>query len=324
MAKQTINIGTSPNKGNGDPLRTAFTKINQNFDELYARDTNTDAQTLTLNGDTLSISGGNSVDLSQYAGGGGGSVNRSWTDPQGNIFNVVEWDSGAVLDVVATPFETQILVTYDSATNSDNINFVWNQNFIDDVWDGYLEQPAGERFSLSFDGGTTWFDVERSGYSGGSFFYFSVPWQLNGQYTFTYTEGQNVLVRYNRGSVRQVWFDIADSPVNPSNVIGVSLDVVVKSAIEVNSVLQEATIIYEPVKYMNVPYNDNTGEGSINAPSRRWTGNELAADEVNVFIKQDINLGDEDRLYANFDEGYEGTLRIYWNAKLYTLIPGVG
>jgi hypothetical protein len=36
MAKQTINIGTSPNKGNGDPLRTAFTKINQNFDELYS------------------------------------------------------------------------------------------------------------------------------------------------------------------------------------------------------------------------------------------------------------------------------------------------
>ena len=35
MAKQTINIGTSVNKGDGDPLRTAFTKINQNFDELY-------------------------------------------------------------------------------------------------------------------------------------------------------------------------------------------------------------------------------------------------------------------------------------------------
>ena len=36
MARQTINIGTSPNKGNGDPLRTAFTKINNNFNELYA------------------------------------------------------------------------------------------------------------------------------------------------------------------------------------------------------------------------------------------------------------------------------------------------
>lgn len=35
MAKQTINIGTSANKGDGDPLRTAFTKINQNFTEVY-------------------------------------------------------------------------------------------------------------------------------------------------------------------------------------------------------------------------------------------------------------------------------------------------
>jgi hypothetical protein len=36
MAKQTINIGTSPNARDGDPLRTAFDKINDNFDELYA------------------------------------------------------------------------------------------------------------------------------------------------------------------------------------------------------------------------------------------------------------------------------------------------
>ena len=36
MTKQIINIGTSANKGNGDPLRTAFTKVNANFDDLYA------------------------------------------------------------------------------------------------------------------------------------------------------------------------------------------------------------------------------------------------------------------------------------------------
>jgi hypothetical protein len=35
MTKQIINIGTSANKGNGDPLRTAFTKVNENFTELY-------------------------------------------------------------------------------------------------------------------------------------------------------------------------------------------------------------------------------------------------------------------------------------------------
>ena len=39
MAKQLINIGTSANKGDGDPLRTAFDKINDNFNELYASTT---------------------------------------------------------------------------------------------------------------------------------------------------------------------------------------------------------------------------------------------------------------------------------------------
>ena len=38
MAKQTVDLGSSANKGDGDPLRTAFTKINGNFDELYAAD----------------------------------------------------------------------------------------------------------------------------------------------------------------------------------------------------------------------------------------------------------------------------------------------
>ena len=36
MAKQTVNIGTSVNDGKGDPARTAFNKLNQNNDELYA------------------------------------------------------------------------------------------------------------------------------------------------------------------------------------------------------------------------------------------------------------------------------------------------
>jgi len=35
MAKQFINTGLAPNDSKGDPLRIAFTKINNNFDELY-------------------------------------------------------------------------------------------------------------------------------------------------------------------------------------------------------------------------------------------------------------------------------------------------
>ena len=38
MTRQVINIGTNANDGTGDPLRTAFDKINDNFLELYGAD----------------------------------------------------------------------------------------------------------------------------------------------------------------------------------------------------------------------------------------------------------------------------------------------
>ncbi len=38
MAQQQINVGTVANDGTGDPLRDAFVKANDNFDELYAAD----------------------------------------------------------------------------------------------------------------------------------------------------------------------------------------------------------------------------------------------------------------------------------------------
>lgn len=38
MAQQTINIGSAPNDGTGDPLRTAFDKTNDNFNDVYGND----------------------------------------------------------------------------------------------------------------------------------------------------------------------------------------------------------------------------------------------------------------------------------------------
>lgn len=37
MAQQVINVGTAPNDGTGDPIRTAYIKTNTNFGELYNR-----------------------------------------------------------------------------------------------------------------------------------------------------------------------------------------------------------------------------------------------------------------------------------------------
>jgi hypothetical protein len=47
MARQAINIGSSANDGTGDPLRTAFDKVNDNFVELYGTDN--DINTLDAN-----------------------------------------------------------------------------------------------------------------------------------------------------------------------------------------------------------------------------------------------------------------------------------
>jgi len=46
MAKQTVNLGTMADNKSGDPLRTAFEKINENFDELYARPIGGDADSI--------------------------------------------------------------------------------------------------------------------------------------------------------------------------------------------------------------------------------------------------------------------------------------
>ena len=37
MAQKNINIGSSANKGDGDPIRTAFSKTQDNFSDLYTR-----------------------------------------------------------------------------------------------------------------------------------------------------------------------------------------------------------------------------------------------------------------------------------------------
>ncbi len=49
MAQQTINLGSAPDAGDGDPLRTAGSKINSNDTELYAHanDTTTNPHSVT-------------------------------------------------------------------------------------------------------------------------------------------------------------------------------------------------------------------------------------------------------------------------------------
>ena len=60
MAKKTINIGTSANDRTGDNLRSASSKINDNFDELYAN-----AGSLEFTGSTITTNDSSSIIIDQ-------------------------------------------------------------------------------------------------------------------------------------------------------------------------------------------------------------------------------------------------------------------
>ena len=53
MSKQTINVGSNQDDGTGDLLRTAFTKVNDNFTELYNEVGGTSLSNLRFSGSTI-------------------------------------------------------------------------------------------------------------------------------------------------------------------------------------------------------------------------------------------------------------------------------
>lgn len=55
MSQQIINIGTGPNALNGDPLRSAFNIINQNFSELYSTVSGISSSVTSVSGRTGNV-----------------------------------------------------------------------------------------------------------------------------------------------------------------------------------------------------------------------------------------------------------------------------
>ena len=80
MAKVIINIGTDPNDGTGDPIRTAMSKANANFTELY--DDINDLTLLDLSitdgtaGQVLSTSGDGTFTFVNQGGSSGASTDH--------------------------------------------------------------------------------------------------------------------------------------------------------------------------------------------------------------------------------------------------------
>ena len=114
MTKQIINLGQTANDRTGDPLRVAFEKVNENFDELYARTgddlqipalAGNDGKVLTTNGTTLSwgakdkiVSGSNEVAINGIGAlvypQGASQRDTSAVNCQGNASTVVYTATG--------------------------------------------------------------------------------------------------------------------------------------------------------------------------------------------------------------------------------------
>jgi hypothetical protein len=74
MARQGINIGSSANDGTGDPLRTAFDKINDNFVELYGSDNDINTLDANLNLNNFVITTGITNGDMTFTPNGTGSI----------------------------------------------------------------------------------------------------------------------------------------------------------------------------------------------------------------------------------------------------------
>lgn len=327
MPRQIINLGTSPNDRTGDKLRDAGTKLNSNFTELYSMAANLDLRVSSLEtantdidlspiyaeiANTQSDIADLTVEVNNLSSGGSTS---SWNDPVANVgFSVVNWVSGATVTIGTTPFEFANAVTFDAQTDSSQIRFVWDQNFIDNVWDGGASGIEGENFSISLDGGTTWYQVENGGYSGGSQFYFNVPFVNDGLYTFTYTAGQSAIIRFNRGNTFEPWFDLANAPVaNANNVLFASMKVFARAS---GIIANNAVYGY---KYfdnfsLGLTIDPVTNQGFVNYGQESDQGNQTVANAINIRARFN---NDPHRIYCTYNYFDPGEITVFWDAKLF-------
>lgn len=180
MAKQTINIGTTANDGTGDPLRTAFDKVNSNFTELYNDDAGDVNSIIAGDGISVDTATGNVTvtntitnnnQLTNGAGyvDGSGTANYipKWTDGD-TIGNSVIYDNGTNVGIgtssPATEFHVKgsgeiVRIEDSSATGSPYLSFYQSgarRSLIQHIDSGDALSLASEygiiRFATASDG----------------------------------------------------------------------------------------------------------------------------------------------------------------------------
>ena len=106
MARQHVQIGSSANDGTGDPLRTAFDKINDNFVELYGTDNDINTLDANLNVNNFQITTGvTNGDITITPNGTGsiklGAMKFNGTTLSSDDSTIININEGLVVDGTA-------------------------------------------------------------------------------------------------------------------------------------------------------------------------------------------------------------------------------
>ena len=139
MAKTNVNTGSAANDGTGDPLRTAFTSINSNTDEIY---------NLFGNGSTLAISGDATVSAGALTIANGAVENAMLADNAvdhdelANRYTAKATSTGTGSQNLDASTATTFLLTGNVATATLTIQNMKLGQVIDIVLSGTLSSAA--------------------------------------------------------------------------------------------------------------------------------------------------------------------------------------
>lgn len=134
MAKQVINIGTTANDGTGDPLRSAFDKVNDNFTELYTDDA----------GDVDSVNGSTGVVVLDTDDISEGSTNLYNATHTGDV-------TGATALTIASSAVTSGKIASSAVTNGKIASSSVSYEKIDDEFTTLDTLTAAATVDVDFD-----------------------------------------------------------------------------------------------------------------------------------------------------------------------------
>jgi hypothetical protein len=140
MAKQTINIGSAPNSGNGDVIRVAFTKVNDNFTELYARSVFSGSYNDLTNKPTIPTDVSQLTDTTNLLGSGGGNANTGNIQFRNDSMSSL---TGVIITNADQTTAGTASITIPANDAASAISIANNNNIWSFTNDGKLQLPSG-------------------------------------------------------------------------------------------------------------------------------------------------------------------------------------